>query len=83
MYSVGTINPTADYNTERFIAYHRLDIMILWHKNFKKFNLVSYFDLQNVFNRDNIWDTQWNADGTVENIYQFKVFPVGGFTIEF
>lgn len=76
-------NPTADYNTERFIAYHRLDIMILWHKNFKKFNLVSYFDLQNVFNRDNIWDKQWNADGTVENIYQFKVFPVGGFTIEF
>ena len=76
-------DPTANYNTERFIAYHRLDIMILWHKNFKKFNLVSYFDLQNVFNRDNIWDKQWNADGTVENIYQFKVFPVGGFTIEF
>lgn len=57
--------------------------MILWHKNFKKFNLVSYFDLQNVFNRDNIWDEQKNADGIVENIYQYKVFPVGGFTIEF
>jgi hypothetical protein len=57
--------------------------MILWHSHFKKFNLISYFDLQNVFNRDNIWDLQWNADGTVENIYQYKVFPVGGFTIEF
>ena len=73
----------ADYNTERFIDYNRLDIMILWHSNFKKFNLVSYFNLQNVFNRNNIWDKQWNADGTVENIYQYKVFPVGGFTIEF
>jgi hypothetical protein len=76
-------NPEADYNTERLIAYHRLDIMILWHSNFKRFNLISYFDLQNVFNRDNIWDIQWNTDGTKSNIYQYKVFPVGGFTLEF
>lgn len=76
-------NPAADYNTERLIAYHRFDIMILWHSNYRRFNVISYFDLQNVFNRDNIWDIQWNADGTTSNIYQFKVFPVGGFTIEF
>ncbi|MFQ6605528.1 MAG: carboxypeptidase-like regulatory domain-containing protein [Fidelibacterota bacterium] len=76
-------DPTADYNTERLVAYHRFDIMILWHTNFKRFNVVSYFDLQNVFNRDNIWDVQWNSDGTTSNIYQYKVFPVGGFTLEF
>ncbi len=76
-------DPTAEYNTERLIAYHRFDIMILWHSNYEKFNVISYFDLQNCFNRDNIWDIQWNADGTQSDIYQYKVFPVGGFTIEF
>jgi len=76
-------DPSADYNTERLIAYHRFDLMILWHSNFKKFNLVSYFDLQNVFNRENIWDLQYNADGTTSDIYQYQVMPVGGFTIEF
>lgn len=45
--------------------------------------LISYFDLQNVFNRDNIWDIQRNSDGTKEDITQFKVFPIGGFTLEF
>lgn len=73
----------ADYNTERLDQYHRLDFMFLWHFSFKQMSLVTYFDIQNVFNRDNIWDIQNNADGTQTNVYQFKVFPVGGFTLEF
>ncbi|MBC8400042.1 MAG: TonB-dependent receptor [Candidatus Marinimicrobia bacterium] len=76
-------DPDADYNTERLIAYHRFDLMILWHSHFKNFNVISYFDLQNVFNRENIWDNQYNADGTTSDIYQYQVMPVGGFTIEF
>ena len=76
-------DPSTDYNTKRLIAYHRFDLMILWHSHFKNFNLVSYFDLQNVFNRENIWDVQYNADGTTSDIYQYQVMPVGGFTIEF
>jgi hypothetical protein len=73
-----------DRNGERFPPYHRFDLMILWHVNLgKRMALVSYFDLQNVFDRDNIWDLQRNADGTTEYVYQFKVFPVGGFTLEF
>lgn len=73
----------ADFNTDRFKPYHRFDIMILWHVRFKRFNMISYFDLQNVTNRDNIWDIQYNPDGTTDWIYQYKVFPVGGFTLEF
>ncbi|NOZ03186.1 MAG: TonB-dependent receptor [FCB group bacterium] len=73
-----------DYNTKRFPPYHRFDIMILWHINFgSRMSLVSYFDLQNVFDRDNIWDLQYKADGTTDYIYQYKILPVGGFILEF
>lgn len=72
-----------DYNTRRFPPYHRLDIMVLWHYSFRHISLVAYFDLQNVFDRDNIWDIQRNPDGTRDYVYQFKVFPIGGFTLEF
>ncbi len=76
-------DPSADYNTERLMAYHRFDFMILWHSHHEKFNVISYFDVQNVFNRNNIWDIQRNADGTREDILQYQVMPVGGFTLEF
>lgn len=71
-----------DYNTRRFPPYHRLDIMLLWHYSFRNMSLVAYIDLQNVFNRDNVWDIQRNPDGTQDYVYQFKVFPIGGFTLE-
>ena len=72
-----------DYNSKRLSPYHRFDIMLLWHYTFGRMSLISYFDLQNVFNRDNIWSIQRNPDGTTSKVYQFKVFPVGGFTLEF
>jgi len=72
-----------EYNTRRLSQYHRFDIMVLWHYNFGRVSLVSYLNIQNVFNRDNIWDIQRNSDGTKSKVYQFKVFPVGGFTLEF
>ncbi|MFQ6676166.1 MAG: hypothetical protein ACE5LH_07450, partial [Fidelibacterota bacterium] len=73
----------ARYNTRRFPPYHRLDIMVLWHYSFRRMSLVAYFDLQNVFDRNNVWDIQRNGDGTTDYVYQFKVFPIGGFTLEF
>lgn len=57
--------------------------MVLWHYNFGRVSLVSYVDIQNIFDRDNVWDLQRNPDGTKSEVYQFKVFPVGGFTLEF
>lgn len=71
------------YNSQRFPPYHRLDIMVLWHYNFGRVSLVSYVDIQNILDRDNVWDLQRNPDGTKSKVYQFKVFPVGGFTLEF
>lgn len=77
------IDPDADYNTERFDYYSRLDIMILRRFNFKRINLTTYLDLQNIFDRDNKWDRVYLDDGTYEMSYQYKQLPVGGIIIEF
>ncbi|MDD5063015.1 MAG: hypothetical protein PHN44_12120, partial [Candidatus Marinimicrobia bacterium] len=50
---------------------------------FKKVNLVFYMEVQNVYNRDNIWDYTYNSDGTVSRVSQYSLFPVGGFILEF
>ncbi len=77
------IDPSLERNTERFPAYFRLDIMFIQRHYFKKSSLVAFVDIQNVFNTDNIWDYRYNADGTRDKILQYKVFPVGGFMLEF
>ena len=45
--------------------------------------MVVYFDMMNVYNRHNLWEYQYNDDGSRENVLQFEVFPVGGVEIEF
>jgi len=77
------IDSDADYNTERFDYYSRLDIMILRRFNFKRINLTTYLDLQNIFDRNNEWDRVYLDDGTYEMSYQYKQLPVGGIIIEF
>jgi len=57
--------------------------MLLQRFYFKKMNLVAFWDIMNVFNRDNPWDWQYYEDGTREMVLQFKTFPIGGVTLEF
>ena len=77
------IDSTADYNTSRHDYYSRLDIMILRRFNFKKINLTTYLDLQNIFDRNNEWDRVYLDDGSYKMSYQYKQLPVGGIIIEF
>lgn len=70
-------------NQHRYPAYHRMDIRLDRRFMFQGWNMVTYIDIMNVYGRDNIWAYSYQDEGTVENIYQFKVFPVGGITIEF
>ncbi len=77
------VPPGADINTERYPAYHRLDIRLDRRFMFKNWNMVTFIDIMNVYARDNIWMYAYQSDGTIDNIYQFQVFPVGGITIEF
>lgn len=70
-------------NTERLRAYHRLDLLILRRWLFKGSALVTYLDIMNIYGRHNIWDYTYYSDGTREAIYQYSLFPVGGFVLEF
>ena len=72
-------------NSVRYPAYHRWDIRFDYrHYIFSKWNLITYFEIENVYNRSNIWSYLYDEDdGTIEEVYQFKFFPVGGVKIEF
>ena len=75
------IDPNDDLNTERYIYYSRLDIMILRRFNFKKINLTTFIDLQNVFDRNNQWEGVNLEDGTSKMSYQYKQLPFVGIII--
>ncbi len=70
-------------NPERYPEYHRFDLRIDRRFIFNTWNLVVFFDIMNIYNRDNIWDYQYNDDGTRDEILQFQTFPVGGVSLEF
>ena len=72
-----------NWNSERYNFYSRLDIMILRRFNFNKINIITFLDLQNVFNRNNQWEYVHLPDGRKEMAYQYKQLPVAGVTIEF
>ena len=76
-------NNNIDINTDRYNYYSRLDIMLLRRFNFKRINIVTYINIQNVFDRDNQWEYLYLPNGKKEMAYQYKQLPIGGFTIEF
>ena len=70
-------------NTQRYPVYHRLDIRLDRRFMFGGWNMVTYLDIQNVYNRDNIWGVQYKENGKTEDVLQFRGFPIGGLAIEF
>ncbi len=77
------VNSTDSWNTERYDHYIRFDILLQQRFNFEKVNLIAFWDVANVFNRDNPWETVYLKDGSTDMALQFKTFPVGGVILEF
>ena len=77
------VSPDDDLNTARYDYYSRLDIMILRRANFKKVNLTTFLDIQNIFDRKNVWEKMYLDDGTIKWAYQYKQMPVFGIILEF
>ncbi len=71
------------YNTSRYSPYHRLDFRLDRRFFFGSWSLVTYIDIANVSGRENIWQYQYNDDGTKEEVLQYQTFPVVGITLEF
>ena len=70
-------------NSLRFPAYYRLDFRIDRRFIFDTWNLVIFFDVVNILNRDNIWNYNYNDDGSRERVLQYSTLPVGGVSVEF
>jgi len=70
-------------NTERYPSYHRLDLRIDKQYSYRNWNFTIFYDVVNLYNRDNIWSFQYNDDGTIDRVLQFNTLPVGGVTIGF
>ena len=71
-------------NALGYPPYHRLDLRMDRRFHFNKWNLVVYFDLQNAYNRGNIYGYIWDSEKEkVITVYQWRIMPVGGFSIEF
>jgi hypothetical protein len=83
IYHTWVVDPDLEWNTNRFPPYHRLDLRIDRRFFFNHWNLVTYFDIMNVYGQDNIWDYSRNDFGEVDKELQWQVFPVGGLVIEF
>jgi hypothetical protein len=71
-------------NSERYPAYHRLDVRYERRYGFGFLHLIYYFDIQNVYDRDNIWMYLYSdsQERTVA-VTQLPFFPVGGIIIGF
>ncbi|MCC7264164.1 MAG: hypothetical protein IT369_16770, partial [Candidatus Latescibacteria bacterium] len=71
-------------NSQRYPAYHRLDLQLDYRRHYRHCNLVTFFSLLNTYNRANIytyyWDKSENRRGRID---QWRFIPVGGFELEF
>ena len=77
------VESNQNINESRSNYYSRLDLMILRRFNFKKINITTFLDIQNIFNRDNEWEKIYLEDGTYTMSYQYKQTPIMGLIIEF
>ena len=81
--NTGIVDP-ALVNSERYQAYHRLDLRFDYRRHFTNYNLVTFFSLLNSYNRANIFAIYWdNEDREVDRLDQWTILPIGGFELEF
>ncbi len=71
-------------NADVYGEYHTLDIRWERRFGFGFLQMMYYFDLQNVYDRQNIW-TRLYTDGRLSpaNVCQLSFFPAGGIIIGF
>lgn len=73
-------------NAERTPAYHRLDVRVDRRFAFRSWNAVVYLDLQNVYNRTNLFGYVYTEDpdvpGHLRPVDNIGLLPSFGFSVE-
>jgi hypothetical protein len=74
----------AAYNGERLPTFHSLDVRADRHWNFNRWNLVTYVDVQNVYNRPVVQGYRWNErEQKIETEKGIGILPTIGISAEF
>jgi len=72
------------YNSERFKPVHSLDIRVDRRWSFEGWNLITYIDIQNVYNNKSSNSIKWNyREGKVETDSSIGLLPSIGVSLEF
>ncbi len=70
-------------NALRYSPYHRLDVRVDYRFALGSWQGVTYIDLQNAYNRKNIYYYIWSdQDKEVLTVYQWSLLPILGLTVE-
>lgn len=78
----GVFDPSR-INTERYPAYHSLNIRFDKRFHFTNSNLVVYLSAWNAYNRKNVANYFWNEkENAKDTIYQWNLLPVFGVEYE-
>jgi hypothetical protein len=78
------VDRDGDYLASTYPDYHRLDLRFERRYGFGFLQMIYYIDLQNLYNRSNIWTYMYSdRRNTRTAIYQFSFFPAGGIIIGF
>lgn len=72
------------FNSLRYSDYHRLDLRVDKKFYYKHTTITGFFELQNVYNQQNIFGYFWNkAENKVGTVYHWAFMPVGGCSVQF
>lgn len=73
-------------NKYRLPDYHRLDIGLYYRKKFKNWAIEPYFQVINVYNRENVFVRSYDTDknpAEYEDVTMLPLFPSLGLNVEF
>ena len=72
------------YNTEVLPVYHRLDIRAEKKFMFSAWTLTTYIDIQNIYNRQNVYQYEWNPfTRVIDTNKNLGILPTIGISAEF
>lgn len=73
-----------NFNSQRFKPYHSLDIRIDRRWDMERFALITYLDLQNIYNNKNSNTIRWDyRKGEIDNQSSIGILPTIGVSLEF
>ena len=81
---MGCKKNVSDYNSLRLPSNHSLDVRVDKKWFFSKWTLITYIDIQNIYNRKNISAVRWDVRKMApENNESFGILPSIGISAVF